>query len=151
MIDTHQTYYGLAVRANTDDAVKMAQAIWAGLFHRYSTDANATQNANEAFIGVVWRMCPKEFNAGRGVVELAANLATCTFNDGAMSLCQALEEMSCSVGHNTIKALKKEDTDRIAHAEVASSALQKSTRKKRRKKKRKRAGRAKNRARRCHI
>ena len=43
--------------------------------------------------------------------------------------------MSCSVGHNTIKALKKEDTDRIAHAEVASSALQKSTRKKRRRKK----------------
>ena len=195
VIDTLQTYYGLAVRANTDDAVKMAQAIWAGLFHRYSTDdkprhflcpggadswcgfkrvqagaqptyihhnilpeaiykllvpvyrrladqallkrclLGATQNANEAFNGVVWRMCPKEVNAGRGVVELAANLATCTFNDGAMSLCQVLEEMSCSVGHNTIKALKKEDTDRIAHAEVASSALQKSTRKKRRRKK----------------
>ena len=195
MIDKLQTYYGLAVRANSADLSKMAQGIWAGVLHRCSTDAEprhqycpeggdswcgwqrvkaqtqdtylhhdvlpmaifeviretyrrlteptllrrclmgATQNANESFNGVVWCMCPKEVNAGHGVVQLAADLATITFNDGAIGLAQVLQEMECDVGQSTIAALTQEDSTRVQLAESASSPVEKERRKKRRKKK----------------
>ena len=37
-INVLQTYYGLAIRANTTDLKAMARNIWAGLWHRRSTD-----------------------------------------------------------------------------------------------------------------
>ena len=38
MIESLQTYYGLAVRANIGDLQAMCRAIWASLMHRVSTD-----------------------------------------------------------------------------------------------------------------
>ena len=39
LIDTLQTYYGMAIRNNCGNLQAMAKAIWAGLQHRHSTDA----------------------------------------------------------------------------------------------------------------
>ena len=198
-IDRLQNYYGMAVRQNTGDLKKMACAIWAGLFHRRSTDEvprhqfcpegeeswcgwqraeaikrrgedaeykhkdglpeavyqkilpvyqplsqrdllerclmGATQYANESFNGVIWRMCPKEVNAGHQVVEMAANPATVTFNDGATGLCEVLKEMGCHVGEHTKAGLALEDAERTHFADAASMPYQKERRKKRRRKK----------------
>ena len=94
----------------------------------------ATQNANESFNGVIWRMCPKEVNAGHQVVEMAANLATVTFNDGATGLCEVLKEMGCHVGEHTKAGLALEDAERTHFADAASTPYQKERRKKRRRK-----------------
>ena len=168
LIDTLQTYYGLAIRQHSNDLQPMAKAIWAGLLHRCSTDAKpqhhccpdgidswcgykrmeagaqakyhhhniipkavmevikpvylrladrsvlekclmgATQNANEAFNGVLWRMCPKESFCSAAVVELSACIAITTFNHGAVTLSAVLEEMSCQKGTFTQSALAEQ-------------------------------------------
>ena len=173
----------------------MARNIWAGLFHRRSTDAvprhefcptggdswcgfqcvqagtqdtyvhhnilpqavyeavlpvyqrltnidllrgclmGATQNANEAFNGVIWRMCPKEVNCGHEVVQLASDLATVTFNEGAAALTEVLEDMGCHVGQNTAAGLRQEDVSRIKWSELATNPAAKEVRKKRRRRK----------------
>ena len=38
LIDTLQTYYGMAIRQHGDDLQGMAKAIWVGFVHRVSTD-----------------------------------------------------------------------------------------------------------------
>ena len=38
LIDTLQTYYGMAIRQHGDDLQGIAKAIWAGIMHRVSTD-----------------------------------------------------------------------------------------------------------------
>lgn len=68
-------------------------------------------------------------------MEIAANLATIIFNDGAGSLARVLEEMGCHVSQSTIPALGNEDTTRLQIADCASSLLQKERRKKGRRKK----------------
>lgn len=37
-IDTLQSYYGMAIRGNTDNLQAMAKAVWAGIMHKCSTD-----------------------------------------------------------------------------------------------------------------
>ena len=194
-IDVLQMYYGLAIRANTTDLKAMAHNIWAGLWHRRSTDEvpkhdfcpsgrdswcgfqqvkagkkgtyvhhnslpeavyeavlpvyqrltdinllrrclmGATQNANEAFNGVVWRMCPKEVNSGHEVVKLASDLATISFNDGAVAFTEVLKEMGCHAGQNTVAGLQQEDKSRIIWSEAAVTPAGKKVRKKRRRRK----------------
>ena len=92
----------------------------------------ATQNANEAFNGTLWHMCPKEGFCGREVVELAVSLATIAFNDGALGLQKVIIEMGCVPGHFTATALSQEDSRQVWKAVFAMSAGEKRRRKQRR-------------------
>ena len=88
----------------------------------------ATQNANEAFNGTLWHMCPKEGFCCREVVELAASLATIAFNDGTLGLEKVIIEMGCVPGHFTATALSQEDSRRVRKADLAMSAGEKRSR-----------------------
>ena len=92
----------------------------------------ATQNANESFNGVLWRMCPKDIFASAAVVELSASLAIARFNHGSHTLSSVLEEMGCEKGAFTQSALAKEDLLRIRRANKQSLDIEKQRRKKRR-------------------
>ena len=61
LIDTLQTYYGLAIRENTANLQNMARAIWAGVMHRYSTDENPHH-----------QYCPTGRDSWRGYQQIKA-------------------------------------------------------------------------------
>lgn len=41
-----------------------------------------TQNSNESFNQIIWKITPKHLPAGLSVVEMAANISACQFNEG---------------------------------------------------------------------
>ena len=53
-----------------------------------------TQNANESLHSVVWKFCPKTLFMGKSNVEMACALAVMSFNDGAVSLVNVLQELN---------------------------------------------------------
>ncbi|CAD6218328.1 GSCOCG00012915001-RA-CDS, partial [Cotesia congregata] len=44
------------------------------------------QNNNESFNQLVWKICPKTMNTSFTIVQIAAYIATCIFNEGTNSL-----------------------------------------------------------------
>ena len=42
-----------------------------------------TQNNNESYNNLVWRITPKSSFSGKEVLEIASWIAACTFNEGA--------------------------------------------------------------------
>ena len=47
-----------------------------------------TQNANESFHSLVWKLCPKILHLGSKAVEVACALAVSQWNDGLIPSCQ---------------------------------------------------------------
>ena len=92
----------------------------------------ATQNANEALNGTIWRLCPKESFCGPETVETAVNLAIATFNHGATVLSDVLRLMQCNVGHFTASGLEKIDRLCLYHSAKKCSPAGKKSRKDRR-------------------
>ena len=100
------------------------------LMHRCKR--GATQNANVALNGTIWRLCPKESFCGPEAVETAVNLAIATFNHGATVLSDVLRLMQCNVGHFTASGLEKIDRLRLYHSAKKCSPAGKKSRKDRR-------------------
>ena len=48
--------------------------------------AGFTQNSNESLNQIVWKIMPKTLPASFTTVSIAANIATCTFNEGTRGL-----------------------------------------------------------------
>ena len=92
----------------------------------------ATQNANESFNNVIWRMCPKEGFCSVDTVQLASSLAVLNFNNGAITLLSVLKECGCIDGNHTKAALELEDQWRVKKSLRKSSAVEKESRKRRR-------------------
>ena len=92
----------------------------------------ATQNTNESFNSILWKMCPKEGFCSVDTVQLAANLAVLSFNHGTISLLAVLKELGCYDGEHTRKALQLEDTRRVKKAQRKVSREEKQQRMKRR-------------------
>mgnify|MGYP000371403211 CR=1 FL=1 len=63
-IDKMQTYYGLAIRRNTEDVEKMKTAVWATFFHKASTNGKPQH-----------QLCPKGPDSWCGYQKAAANAA----------------------------------------------------------------------------
>jgi len=59
-----------------------------------------TQNNNESYNQLVWKISPKIIPSGSIIIELAAYIAACTFNEGSVALLQIMESMGnvCEVG-----------------------------------------------------
>ncbi|XP_076468336.1 uncharacterized protein LOC143299096 [Babylonia areolata] len=72
-----------------------------------------TQNANESFNNLIWKYSPKTKNNGLTVVNTAAAIAVCVFNDGANTLGNILVKLGMSVGAFTERFLQDKDTLRI--------------------------------------
>ncbi|XP_011861628.1 PREDICTED: uncharacterized protein LOC105558524 [Vollenhovia emeryi] len=91
-----------------------------------------TQNSNESYNQLVWKIAPKITHSGATIVEIAALLATCTFNNGVRSLLQVMNVMGISVGRNAHLYAACEDDRRIVQAELRAQETSKEGRLRRR-------------------
>lgn len=81
-----------------------------------------TQNNNESFHNIIWKIAPKNIYSGTIAVELAAYITTCTFNEGARSLLQILKAMQVQIGTYAHAYVTAEDENRIIQAEMSTSS-----------------------------
>ena len=77
-----------------------------------------TQNANESFNSLVWKICPKTQYCGKRIVEIATNEATVLYNEGNIGRIKIMETFGLKIGLRAINCLKKLDERRIAKAEL---------------------------------
>ena len=53
-----------------------------------------TQNANESFKGIVWKMCPKAKNHAIKTLRASVRVVLCIFNEGVCGFGDIPKEMS---------------------------------------------------------
>ena len=83
-----------------------------------------TQNANESFHNIIWRICPKVTFVGRKTIETAVALAACQYSMGATYkaiLCQKLQiepgsALQSMALQNSIKRIQKGEKANTAEA-----------------------------------
>ncbi|CAB3225803.1 unnamed protein product [Arctia plantaginis] len=95
-----------------------------------------TQNNNESFNATVWSLAPKSSSSGKTVLDIATDIAVCTFNGGLTNVLQIFKMLEVEIGAQLYNFCTEADAKRITHAEASLSdaaksarALQKSTRK----------------------
>ncbi|XP_025153901.1 uncharacterized protein LOC112588386 [Harpegnathos saltator] len=81
-----------------------------------------TQNNNESLNQLIWKITPKTLPAGSKIVEIAAFIAICTFNEGISTLLTFLHGIDVKLGRNSHEYARKEDTHRILTAEKRAEA-----------------------------
>ena len=106
------------------------------IFQRLSQDTllsrcllGLTQNQNESLNGQLWSRVPKTMFCGKRKVIIAACETICVANTGAASKAFLLEDMGIAAGQNMVRALHKEDNERIKHAARKISARYRKKRK----------------------
>ncbi|XP_014469587.1 PREDICTED: uncharacterized protein LOC106741784 isoform X2 [Dinoponera quadriceps] len=77
-----------------------------------------TQNSNESFNQLIWKIAPKTMNSGAEIVNIAVFLATCMFNNGVTSLLEIMNVLGISVGSGAHLYAAEEDETRIVKAEL---------------------------------
>lgn len=87
-----------------------------------------TQNNNESYNNIIWKIAPKTMHSGAITVEIAAYIAACMFNDGVTSLLRIMSIMGISLGPNAHQYVACEDDRRIAQAEVRAQEQTKAAR-----------------------
>ncbi|KAG8236974.1 hypothetical protein J437_LFUL016547 [Ladona fulva] len=79
--------------------------------------AGFTQNNNESFNSLVWRIAPKIMPGSAMIVQIAAYIATSMFNDGAGSYLKIMRAIGVNVGKIAAEYCSREDQWRISGAE----------------------------------
>lgn len=93
-----------------------------------------TQNANESFNSIIWKLCPKSKNHGLKTVQTAVAIAACVFNDGGSSLLSILKEMNIQPGIFMKAYCEQTDIVRIQNAQRQAVSATKEARKAKRQK-----------------
>lgn len=75
-----------------------------------------TQNANESVNALIWKIAPKILSSGIKIVEIAAFLASCLFNDGMVTILHAFQLLDITIGPNLYNYCMQEDRQRIRTA-----------------------------------
>ncbi|XP_015597790.1 uncharacterized protein LOC107268971 [Cephus cinctus] len=157
--------YGLAVRRNSDSVENMRKEIWAGFYHKISTDEKPqhlycspswctylkakvskslkdykhkpalssevqevlkpiyedltktelfercfgghTQNNNESYNHCVWNMVLKHLFNSKQVVDIAAKIAACIYNEGYSPVLKIMEEINGFENRAELRALHR--------------------------------------------
>jgi len=81
-----------------------------------------SQNVNEAFNQLVWKLCPKSHNTGHMIVKIAVYSVVGQFNDGAQSKRKIMEALQLHVGNFARTCLEEEDAARIKDADIKQQA-----------------------------
>lgn len=71
-----------------------------------------TQNANESFNAMIWRLAPKHLHCGRKIVEIAAWIAAGIFNEGYMSVLRIMASMEIIIGPVCREVASRVDEER---------------------------------------
>ena len=80
-----------------------------------------TQNNNESFNSVLWSIAPKGVHSSKAIVDIAANIAVCNFNDGLKSVLEIMQVLNLTIGTTCYNFCIKTDERRIRAAERAMS------------------------------
>ncbi|XP_018358960.1 PREDICTED: uncharacterized protein LOC108758473 [Trachymyrmex cornetzi] len=80
-----------------------------------------TQNSNESFNATVWNLAPKSYSSGKTVLNVAADIATCVFNDGMTSIIHIMQLLEMEIGVQAYNFCIESDAKRIKHAEAQLS------------------------------
>ena len=75
-----------------------------------------TQNNNESLNQLIWKITPKTLSGTSDLVEIAANVAACTFNEGNYALLTFLQDMGIKTGTSCHAWARTQDKDRISKA-----------------------------------
>ena len=86
---------------------------------------NFSQNANDSFNVLIWRLAPKHEHAGFKIVQIATFIATVTFNDGFNGVLKIMEVVELKIGPTCKAAAEQRDHDRLRRQARASSAQSK--------------------------
>lgn len=84
-----------------------------------------TQNNNESFNAVLWRLAPKHQFCTAKTIELSAFLSAIMFNEGYSPLLRLMEVMGIVVGPHALAAANARDDVRVRKAERAHTAASK--------------------------
>ncbi|RLU19001.1 hypothetical protein DMN91_009359 [Ooceraea biroi] len=79
-----------------------------------------TQNANESYNSTVWQLAPKHLHAGRKIVEIAAFIAVCVFNEGFFGVLKIMETLEIKIGTTCKMFADSVDANRIRRQERRS-------------------------------
>ena len=90
-----------------------------------------TQNANECANSTIWNILSKNGFANRPLVELAAYMAVCLYNEGKIAVLDVLSSLAVPIGKEMAQKCKSIDKRRIYKKRKAEEY--KSNRQKRRK------------------
>lgn len=76
-----------------------------------------TQNNNESYNQLIWKISPKIIPSDFYIVEMAAFIASCIFNEGSKSLLYIMDALGIYLGPNSHLYAEKEDATRISITE----------------------------------
>ncbi|EFN76248.1 hypothetical protein EAI_16696 [Harpegnathos saltator] len=76
-----------------------------------------TQNSNECFNSVLWALAPKSMSSGKKIVDIAADIAVCNFNDGLHSIMDIIQTLNLPLGQSCYTFCVQADNYRIQRAE----------------------------------
>ncbi|KYQ49219.1 hypothetical protein ALC60_11725 [Trachymyrmex zeteki] len=79
-----------------------------------------TQNANESFNAIVWRLAPKHLNCGKKIIEIAAFLAAGMFNEGFSFVLQTMQHLNIVIEKQSKGFADNDDKRRIEQQERRS-------------------------------
>lgn len=79
-----------------------------------------TQNANESFNAIVWRLAPKHLNCGKKIIEIAAFLAAGMFSEGFSFVLQTMQDLNIVIGQQSKGFADNDDKRRIEQQERRS-------------------------------
>ncbi|GAB0086469.1 LOC108005992 [Sergentomyia squamirostris] len=91
-----------------------------------------TQNNNESLNQLIWKITPKILPAGSKVVDIAAWIAACIFNEGTKALLSFMSKMDIKLGPNCHMYAQIEDKNHIRLAEWKTKSTTKEERTRRR-------------------
>lgn len=72
-----------------------------------------TQNNNESYNQLIWKISPKVAPSGSKTVEIAAYIAAGIFNEGTTSLLYYMNAMGIPLGPNAHSYAEREDAQRV--------------------------------------
>lgn len=77
-----------------------------------------TQNSNESFNATVWNLAPKSYSSGKKVLNVATDIAVCTFNDGLTNILRIMKVLEMDIGFQAYNFCEA-DAVQIKHAELS--------------------------------
>lgn len=77
-----------------------------------------TQNANESYNNLIWRMASKNTNSSARIVKIATYLAVCLFNEGNSVLLKVMNTMGITIGRNAAQFAASSDIRRCNQADI---------------------------------
>lgn len=88
-----------------------------------------TQNSNESFNSTIWALASKTSSGGNIILQIAAHMAACIFNDGMSSILKILDALGLPIGSESCNFARKRDELRV---QLAERSLTEGTKKARR-------------------